>query len=104
MLFTFICIEAERLTVSQKTHGCHDRSGQWLAAMPKPKAESETMSFFLCVLGMVFIIEGLPYFAVPEKMKGWVAKIIEMPVPSLRGMGLVMMIAGLFLVYLGKSG
>jgi uncharacterized protein len=62
------------------------------------------MDFFLCVLGMVLLVEGLPYFAFPEKMKTWVEKVLEMPDNSLRGVGLVMMIAGLFLVYLGKSG
>ncbi len=36
------------------------------------------MEFFLCVLGMVMIIEGLPYFAFPEQMKSWVGKIREM--------------------------
>ena len=34
------------------------------------------MEFFLCVIGMVMIVEGLPYFAFPNKMKIWVRKII----------------------------
>ncbi|MBI9083755.1 MAG: DUF2065 domain-containing protein [Desulfobacterales bacterium] len=62
------------------------------------------MKFFLCVLGMVLILEGMPYFAVPEKMKTWVEKILEMPEASLRAMGFVMMLAGLFLVFLGNRG
>lgn len=61
------------------------------------------MKFFLCVFGMVMIVEGLPYFAFPEKMKGWLHKIFAMPSDSLRKIGIVMMVAGLFLVYLGKS-
>lgn len=61
------------------------------------------MEFFLCVLGMVMIIEGLPYFAFPEKMKSWVAKIMEMPDGSLRRFGLTLMLLGLFLVYLGRT-
>jgi uncharacterized protein YjeT (DUF2065 family) len=60
------------------------------------------MDYFLCVIGMVMIIEGVPYFAAPERMKGWMAKIIETPPESLRRFGLVMMVAGLFLVYLGR--
>ncbi len=36
------------------------------------------MKFFICVLGMVMIIEGLPYFAFPEKMKRWMLQIQEM--------------------------
>lgn len=61
------------------------------------------MKFFLCVIGMVMIFEGLPYFAFPEKMKGWLQKMLVMPGESLRKIGIVMMVVGLFLVYLGRS-
>jgi uncharacterized protein YjeT (DUF2065 family) len=61
------------------------------------------MKFFLCVLGMVMIIEGLPYFAFPEKMKTWVMKILSTPDGSLRRFGLVLMLIGLGLVYWGKT-
>ena len=60
------------------------------------------MEFFLCVLGMVMIVEGLPYFAFPDKMKTWVGKIIVSPDSSLRRFGLVLMVVGLSLIYLGK--
>ena len=60
------------------------------------------MNFFLCVIGMVMIIEGIPYFAFPDKMKLWVQKVIEMPDLQLRRTGLILMGLGLFLVYLGK--
>jgi len=61
------------------------------------------MDFFLCVIGMVMILEGLPYFAFPERMKGWVQKILEMPESVLRRMGMVLMGIGLLLVYLGRA-
>jgi len=61
------------------------------------------MKFFLCVLGMVMIVEGLPYFAAPEKMKAWVLKVAAIPGGSLRKLGLVLMGVGLFLVFLGRS-
>ena len=60
------------------------------------------MDFFLCVLGMVMIVEGIPYFAFPDKMKIWVQKVIEMPDLQLRRTGLILMGIGLFLVYVGK--
>jgi uncharacterized protein YjeT (DUF2065 family) len=60
------------------------------------------MKYFLCVLGMVMIVEGLPYFAVPEKMKAWVMKLAGVPEGSLRKIGLVLMGVGLFLVFLGR--
>jgi hypothetical protein len=60
------------------------------------------MEFFLCVIGMVMIVEGLPYFAFPDKMKTWVSKIIISPSSSLRRFGLVLMVLGLSLVYFGR--
>ena len=61
------------------------------------------MEFFLCVIGMVMIVEGLPYFAFPGKMKGWVKKIINSPESTLRRFGLVLMVLGLSLIYMGRS-
>ena len=61
------------------------------------------MEFFLCVIGMVMIVEGLPYFAFPAKMKTWVKKIINSPESALRRFGLVLMVLGLSLIYLGRS-
>ncbi len=61
------------------------------------------MDFFLCVIGMVMILEGLPYFAFPDRMKVWVQKILEMPEPVLRRMGMVLMGIGLLLIYLGRT-
>ena len=60
------------------------------------------MEFFLCVVGMVMIVEGLPYFAFPDKMKLVVKKFLEMPASNMRKFGFVLMIFGLFLVFMGK--
>jgi uncharacterized protein YjeT (DUF2065 family) len=60
------------------------------------------MDFFLCVIGMVLVFEGLPYFVMPDKMRIMVQKLFEMPDSSLRGFGFFMMITGVLLVYLGK--
>jgi len=62
------------------------------------------MKFFMCVLGMVMIIEGLPYFAFPEKMKAWMLQIQVMSDGTLRRLGLVLMAVGLALTYIGKTG
>ena len=61
------------------------------------------MDYFICVIGMVMIVEGLPYFAFPDRMKVWVKKVLEMPDASLRRFGLVLMSLGLWLVYMGKN-
>jgi uncharacterized protein len=61
------------------------------------------MEYFLCVLGMVFIIEGLPYFVFPEKVKSYIMKLQEMPDSVLRILGLSAIITGLILIYFGRS-
>jgi uncharacterized protein YjeT (DUF2065 family) len=62
------------------------------------------MRYFLCVIGMVMIFEGLPYFAFPDKMKPWLQKLMEMHNNVLRRMGFVMIAVGMLLVYLGRLG
>ena len=62
------------------------------------------MRYFLCVLGMVMIVEGLPYFAAPEKMKEWLMKMMTIPDNVLRRLGFVLMAAGLVLVFIGRQG
>ncbi len=61
------------------------------------------MKFFLCVLGVVLIVEGLPYFAFPEQMKEMMAKVQELSDDTLRKIGLGLMLGGLLLAYIGKA-
>jgi uncharacterized protein YjeT (DUF2065 family) len=51
---------------------------------------------------MVMIVEGLPYFAFPEKMKLVIKKFLDMPAGTMRKFGFVLMVFGLFLIYMGK--
>ena len=59
--------------------------------------------FILCVLGLVFIIEGLPYFAFPHRIKTWLKQILQVPEANLRILGFTAMAFGLVLVYLGRA-
>lgn len=61
------------------------------------------MKFFLCVLGMTMIVEGLPYFAFPERMKQVVLAVTQLPESALRRFGAVLMFLGLGVVYFGKT-
>ena len=58
------------------------------------------MKLLLCLLGLVLIVEGLPYFAFPDKMKKWSAAMREMPDSHLRIMGFIAMAAGLLVAYI----
>jgi hypothetical protein len=52
---------------------------------------------------MVMIVEGLPYFAFPDKMKATVQMILTLDTAILRRFGFFLMIAGLGLVYLAMG-
>ncbi|OPY09590.1 MAG: hypothetical protein A4E67_00781 [Syntrophaceae bacterium PtaB.Bin038] len=65
--------------------------------------ESVNLKFFLCVIGMVLVLEGLPYFAFPEKLKTLYLKMLETSDTSLRMAGFLAMVIGLLLVYFGTS-
>jgi len=61
------------------------------------------MKFFLSVVGMVLIVEGLPYFAFPEKIKAWLVKVSTIPAVQLRTFGFLAMCIGMALIYLGQK-
>ena len=62
------------------------------------------LKFFLCVIGMVMIGEGLPYFAAPDKMKQMIQTISGLDDKSLRKFGFFLMAIGLCVVYLAMKG
>jgi hypothetical protein len=62
------------------------------------------MEFFLCVLGMVLVVEGLPYFAFPEKMKALMNMMQEQDDTTLRIVGATLLILGLLIVFLARRG
>ena len=61
------------------------------------------MKYFFCVLGMVFVIEGLPYFTFPSQIKTYLRRLTEVPNTTLRMLGAVAVTLGLLLVYFGTT-
>jgi hypothetical protein len=61
------------------------------------------MSFILSVIGVVLILEGIPYFASPSKVKDWGLMMQEVEPRILRLMGFVAMCVGLVILYVVKS-
>ena len=61
------------------------------------------MYFFLSVLGLVMIIEGLPYFCFPGHIKSIAEKIHEIDDSLLRFFGLALMLTGLLVIYISKK-
>ncbi len=63
------------------------------------------MKLLVTLIGLVFVLEGLPYLVFPEAMQRWLRQLLEMQPSQLRIMGLLAMAFGFFLCFLTqKSG
>jgi uncharacterized protein YjeT (DUF2065 family) len=62
------------------------------------------MEFFFCVIGMVMILEGLPYFGFPDKMKLLMRVVQQQDDSTLRVLGGALMLLGLLLLVLARGG
>ena len=60
-------------------------------------------SLFFMALGLAFLVEGLPYFILAERMPVILLILASRPPRSLRLLGLTSMILGVLLVALGRS-
>ena len=54
----------------------------------------------LVVIGVVMVVEGIPWFLSPGGYKRLLLQLLPMNDAALRAMGLTLMLAGLFLVWL----
>ena len=61
------------------------------------------MEYFLCVLGMVLVLEGLPYFGFPDKMKALMEVMRQQDDATLRTMGGSLMLLGLVILFLARA-
>lgn len=60
--------------------------------------------FLLVVLGVVMVVEGIPWFLSPSGYKRMLLELLPMKDLPLRLFGLSCMLGGLLLVYLAKAG
>ena len=60
------------------------------------------MDYFLCVLGMVCVIEAIPYILFPNKMKEFAFFMQTQPEKTLQIIGIVVAFAGIGILYLGR--
>ncbi len=58
------------------------------------------MKYLLSLIGVVLILESLPYVAFPEAMQNWLKQLAEMDPAVLRVLGLLALGAGLLLCYI----
>ena len=57
------------------------------------------MKFLFTLIGLVFILEGLPYLTFPEAMQRWLQQLLEMRPAQLRIVGLFAVGVGLLICY-----
>jgi len=62
------------------------------------------MTDFLVALGLVFVIEGLIFAALPAQAKKAMLSVLETPDGTLRTIGLGAAVIGLILVWLARGG
>jgi uncharacterized protein YjeT (DUF2065 family) len=63
------------------------------------------MKMLITLIGLVLILEGLPYVASPEAMQRWLKQLAEMRPDTLRIIGVFAMAAGFILCFIAqKSG
>lgn len=67
---------------------------------PFARGRMRPMKLFITVIGLVFILEGMPYVVFPEAMQRWMEQIRQQSPGALRGMGLVAIVVGLLLCYI----
>ena len=60
------------------------------------------MEYLLSVVGLVLIVEGVPYFLCPEKMKEFLTWVRELPESRLRTFGSISIILGLVLTFIAR--
>lgn len=74
---------------------------------PRPRGYKGPMnldwSLFFIALGLAFLMEGLPYFLLAERMPSVLITLASRPPRALRVLGLTSMILGVLLVALGRS-
>lgn len=58
------------------------------------------MKLLLLLIGLVFILEGLPYAASPDSMRKWLVKLAELSSQQLRVMGFSAMGLGLLIIWI----
>jgi uncharacterized protein YjeT (DUF2065 family) len=56
----------------------------------------------IALIGLVLILEGLPYAAFPEAMQNWLRQLAEIRPNILRTIGWLAVAAGLLLCYLSQ--
>jgi uncharacterized protein YjeT (DUF2065 family) len=63
------------------------------------------MKLLVTLIGLILVLEGLPYVVAPEAMQRWLQQLLDLKPSQLRMMGAVAMAAGfIILLFARHSG
>lgn len=60
------------------------------------------MKLLITLIGLILVLEGLPYVAAPEAMQRWLQQLLELKPSQLRMMGVIAMAAGFIILFLAR--
>ena len=60
------------------------------------------MKLFIVLIGLVLVVEGLPYVAFPEAMQRWLTQLVKMEPAQLRQVGLISMAVGFVILLFAR--
>jgi hypothetical protein len=60
------------------------------------------MKLLVALLGLVLILEGLPYAAFPKTMQNWLRQLLAAPPALLRIVGIAAVLLGLLLCFVAQ--
>lgn len=60
------------------------------------------MKLLITLIGLILVIEGLPYVAAPEAMQRWLRQLLELQPSQLRMMGIIAMTAGFVILFFAR--
>lgn len=61
------------------------------------------MKLFITLIGLILVLEGLPYAAFPEAMQRWLTQLLELDPSQLRFAGLACMTVGFVILLLARN-
>ena len=71
----------------------------WALQRVLPSVTVWDMKILLTLLGLILVLEGLPYAASPETMQRWLRQLTELSPAQLRGIGFVSMLLGFVILF-----
>ena len=61
------------------------------------------MKILILLIGLVLVVEGLPYVAAPEAMQRWLRQLTQIPPSQLRIIGLLAMGSGFAILFIVRT-